>query len=137
MAASFNLREAGRNIALTDVSGQLVPAVERDGGRRAIWLSVQILARLDGQQAVFWLKRQGPVQGERLACQQRLVESDAGGFYAYEHAAIENLAYVAYRTDQATWRFVAVGDLSGAGESGQRVEIDLDLAVAAQIDWKC
>lgn len=131
MASSFVFRSISQEEAFADPSGQLILAVDRDGGRRVISLSLQITAFLEGREAVFWLKKKGPVKDERLAQFHRLVETDSGGFCFYEHEVLENLAFVAYRGGRSKWRFVAVADISG-----KRIEIDLEADVVPSIDWK-
>lgn len=134
--SSFVIRESGREIALSSAKGELLLEVDRSAGRRSVLLSVQITAALEGEEAVFWLKHQGPIKDERLAVQHRVAEGDTGGFYCCEHEPLENLAFVTYRRDQTTWRFVAVADLGLWAGAGPRIEIDLDVAVAAAIDWQ-
>ena len=131
------LRESGRDNPLQDVRGEIMLTVERDGKRPAVWLAVQVTAKLDGQDVAFWLRRLGPVADDRVALQHRFVEPNQGGFYCYDHQPLENLALAAWRKDQATWRFVAVADLTGPETSGPRIEIDTELNVATNINWLC
>lgn len=132
MASTFVVRSMSHEEAFTDVQGELALSVDRDGSRRAVFLSLQVTARSEGEEAVFWLKKQGPLRDERLSLQHGFVEADTGGFYFYAHEPLENLAFVAFRSGDSRWRFVAVADISG-----NRIEIDVEAQVVSSIDWKC
>jgi hypothetical protein len=60
------------------------------------------------------------------------VALDSGDFYLYGHSEIERLALLAYRKTQQIWRLVGVAEVAG-----KQLEIDMDVDVVRNIDWKC
>ena len=130
--SSFVCNASGRREQFSDVQGQIALEVNRSHKRPVVTFSIQITARLDEEEAVFWLKEAGPVNVDRLAVEHDLVALGAGGFYCCGHMEIERLAFLAYRKTQQVWRFVGVAEVSG-----KQLEIDVDAAVVHTINWGC
>lgn len=137
MASYFHIHEDGHENVVRNLRGEIALTSQRDGGRPTINLDVQILGDIEGEEAVFWLRGLGPIHNDRLACQCQLWEADQGGFYCYEHGALENVALIVFRTDQRSWRFLAVADLASAALATQRLEIDVELKTVQKMDWVC
>jgi hypothetical protein len=96
-------------------------------------LDVQIVGEAEGQEALFWLRGLGPIVDDRLGLHLSDCEN-SGGFYCYEHSQIVNLALLAFRIEQKSWRLVAVANLTTGANDGHRVEMDVRLAVVERIE---